>query len=203
MKNVMNDNKGFSLVELIVTVLITSIIAFMVMMFMSSSRSMYQTVNISASLQEETMAVERVLQEYIMEAKNCGVDDGSGTSVIAGTNTKVFWIEAKDNSTSPATKDPICFFVLDYTKKTLLFCKATEEDNQYVDRSTGTLTSYGKSIIDSQCLGNNAKYSLMAEYIEDMRIARHNSMVNVEMDFDYLGTTSTSRVTVASRNMTS
>ena len=62
------NNKGLSLIELIVSVLITGILMTAVAMFISTSRNVYMTVNKSATLQEESLTVERVVSEYLMEA---------------------------------------------------------------------------------------------------------------------------------------
>ncbi len=113
-KNIMNDNKGFSLVELIVTVLITAILMIAVVAFISSSRTMYQTVNTSATLQEEAITAERVFTEAFMEAKTYKYQ--ANVSLATGSVTDVLWIKAKENapiSGDTNTDDSVYFYVID------------------------------------------------------------------------------------------
>lgn len=153
---VIMNNKGFSLVELIVVVLVTSILMFGVMTFMTTSRKAYEAVNTSARLQEEALTVERVLSEFIMEAKPgydsagsqlseaFGYDANFTFTATIGTETKsrttdVFWINAKENKYDPegvsgtSSADALYLFVLDHGDQKLRYSKIeTNEPQKYV-----------------------------------------------------------------------
>jgi len=163
-KKFVMDNKGFSLVELIVVVLVTSILMLGVITFMTSSRKVYEAVNTSARLQEEALTVERVLSEFIMEAKP-GYDS-AGTQVVESygydmnfaftatvgseTNsrmTDVLWINARENKYDPegvsgaSSTDALYLFVLDHNDQKLRYCKIeTNEPQKYVERGVDNST---------------------------------------------------------------
>ncbi len=161
-KMFLKDNKGFSLIELIVTVLITALLMLGVLTFMTTSRNVYQGVNTSATLQEEAMTVERVLSEFIMEAKPGYASDGSllvasygydknvSAQVTVDTETEtrtldVFWINAKENKydaegvSGSSDDDSLYFFVFDHTDNKLRYCKIDSvEPNKYVGNGIDT-----------------------------------------------------------------
>ena len=160
------NNKGFSLVELIVTVLITSVLMLGVLAFMSTSRTAYQTVNISATLQEESMTVKRVLTEFLMESKAYGYQPG----VIVNSNAKnVLWIlarETEDNSYN----DKAYFFVLDSTDKKLRYCKGP--GNLVNPDVLSALADNAPQYIADNCYADSGKYSIIAEHVESIQLTK-------------------------------
>ncbi len=196
----LKNNKGFSLVELIVVVLITGILMMAVGVFMSTSRAAFITVHISATLQEEAMTVERVLSEYMMEAFDYGLEEDVS---ITGTSYKadVLWILAKENDGVSGAKDPIYFFVRDREKNELRFCKG--EDGMAGDSG---IASEGNTKIKDNCYGTKEKFSLVAEHIKSIAInkSKHQAdgtdLVVLEIEYNYLDTDYTNVITIVTRN---
>ncbi len=160
------NNKGFSLIELIVTVLITAVLMIGVIAFISTSRSAYQTVNVSSTLQEETITVKRILSEYITEAKRYGfqknVNDIDGSS----GDVTVLWVVARDTE-SDTNPDCSYFFALDTADKKLRYCTGAASlcpENQTV------LTDDAKEQISNECFDDDVKkkYSVIGEHVESM-----------------------------------
>ena len=60
------DNKGFTLIEMLISVLITGLMMLGVSAFMNSSRMSYSKVNTSVSLQEEAGTTVKFLNEIVM-----------------------------------------------------------------------------------------------------------------------------------------
>ena len=123
-KKLINDNKGFSLIELIVTVLITAILMIAVVAFISSSRTIYQTVNTSATMQEEAITAERVFTEVFMEAKAYKFE--TGVDLYSGVDTDVIWTQSRENnpaSGDASTIDSVYCFVIDKTNNEIRYYK--------------------------------------------------------------------------------
>ena len=196
--SIKQNNKGFSLVELIVVVLITGILMLAVGLFMTTSRTAYMTVNTSATLQEEAMTVERVLSEYCMEAYDFGLKKDADLDVAIGD---VFWIQARENDGTPGAKDPIYFFVRDKNKNVLKFGKGTEGM-----ASAAGITPEGVAQIKSDCYGTNDKYSLVAEHIKSISINKTKALsdgthlIVLEVGYSYMEKEYIDTITIVTRN---
>ena len=198
------NNKGFSLVELIVTVLITSVLMIGVIAFMSTSRSAYQTVNVSATLQEESMTVKRVVSEFLMEAKAYGCEK----ETINGTaNCTVLWMLARETeSSSSGEGDQVYFFVLDPVDHKLRYCKGspTLVSPTALDSVGGTAITY----IKDHCYSDNGKYTVIGEHLESItlnKVARPEGtdLVCIKMKYRYPesgGQEYVDEITVVTRN---
>ncbi len=160
------NNKGFSLVELIVVVLITSVMMLGVIAFMSTSRSAYQTVNISTTLQEESMTVKRVLSEYLMESQAFGYQQNVS---VDGSMKNVLWILARETEDNSYNKK-VYFFVMDGADKKLRFCKG---DSTLVNPNVlESLNANAPEYIKDHCYNDGGKYSVVAEHIESLSLTK-------------------------------
>lgn len=90
------DDRGFSLIELIVSILIMSMISAMVIMLISSSRATYSEVNTDAVLQGEADTVRKFISELALEARSWGQKT---VNLSGGGTYKLIWIKALDNDT--------------------------------------------------------------------------------------------------------
>ncbi len=203
---IISDNRGFSLVELIVVVLITGVLMLAVVLFISTSRSTYQQVNTSATLQEESIAVERVLSEYIKEAKECGYE--GNVSLTNGTVVDVFWVRAIENEKSGTEtalkRHSVYCFVLDKAKERILYTKDELETTGVVD-GTGHITTAGISQIESDCTGNAAKYHLIGNHVTNMKPTKYtrgdgSELICLNLTYSYVGKEYNSTVTAVTRN---
>jgi len=192
------NNKGFSLVELIVVVLITAILMLAVTAFLSTSRSAYQTVSTSATLQEESMTVDRVLQEFLMEAKSHG---DLSASDLGDSGAKIIWVTARDNTSK--TGDCAYFFVLDLKTETLKYCKGKTNWIQ----TDGTLSGSGKQAIGLLCYGDNEDYSKIADHVKSIAVKKSKTntengtdLVCLDLRYEYMGKEFINNLTVTTRN---
>ena len=201
MKNMKINDEGFSLVELIVSVLITGILMVAVGMFMSTSRNAYQSVSTSARLQEESMTVERVLSEYIMEAQKYGKDLGE---TVSGKVVDIYWVKTRPVEGTSSTPK-VYFFVYDSNEKTLRYYEGSEGD---VDEASGSITAGGINHLATGVFGANAKYSLVASYVDSItekKIVKKDDgtdFICLELQYSYLDRTYTDNLTVVTRNKT-
>ena len=70
-KHVIMNNSGFSLVELIVTLLITSFVVLAASMFISAGTRAYTTNNDEVSLQMESQIALNLIENYVLESTSC------------------------------------------------------------------------------------------------------------------------------------
>ncbi len=202
-KTIMNDNKGFSLVELIVTVLVTSVLMLGVIAFVSSSRTAYQVVNTSATLQEEAITVERVFSEMIMEAKSYGFDED--VPLTSGKTVDVFWVTARDNENG--SSDSVYFFVFDDEDNNIRYCKGTNPNDCVVKADEDSVQTPGITLINNQCYGTKKKFSLISEHVTSMSMVKPSvqradgtDLVVLNLTYEYMGKTNTSTITAVTRN---
>jgi len=205
-KKLMNDNKGFSLVELIVTVLITAILMIAVIAFISSSRTIYQTVNTSATMQEEAITAERVFTEVFMEAKAYKFE--TGVNLYSGVDTDVIWTQSRENNPASGDTNPddsIYCFVIDKTNKEIRYYKDLHNTTSMI--SGGSLTVEGRNKLTAECFGTNAKYSVISKNVKSVDLttvprADGTDLVCMEIVFEYVGKEYTENITVVTRNLT-
>ncbi len=86
------DNSGFSLVELIVSILIMSVIAGIVVALITSSQITYNEVKTEAVVQGEAETVRSFINEIAIEAKKCG------KAPVGASGDKCIWFYAPDNT---------------------------------------------------------------------------------------------------------
>ena len=95
----MNDkkinNRGFSLIETIVSVMIVAIIMLGISAFISTSRVIYTKVSVSSKLQEEANVTMNFVNELLIEAQDYGWSD---TVTLFGTDYTVLCIKTLDNT---------------------------------------------------------------------------------------------------------
>lgn len=207
-----NNNMGFSLVELIVSVLITGILMMAVAMFMSTSRSAYMAVNKSAVLQEESMVVERVLSEYLMETTYYNLQEDKIIDIYNSSDVKtgsvsvdVLTIKARENEDDTSAYFLYCF-VLDKSENILRYGKISASTGNY---DSDGLTNDGLKALGEVCYGPDKsleKYSLIAEYITGWTCSSleadsgNTDFIALEISYQYLDNDYTDRITIATRN---
>lgn len=82
-KKLRHSNKGFTLIELIVTMLISSIVTLAVAGFLSMGMRYYYRTNSETTLQTESQVAELFLTELLQESEDYRViDDGTGPTGV-------------------------------------------------------------------------------------------------------------------------
>ncbi len=204
------DNDGFSLIEMIVSILITGIIMLGVGVFISTSRYTYTAVGISTKLQEESTAASNYISELLREAQDYGAQD-----VTVGAKTyKLLWIktppveDADEADAVIAGGSVINFIVFDNSdpdgEGKLYYSRAT------VGVSSGyhINTSGAVHVIDNFTESDKTNYlsadpyRLLAECVKDISISSNysSSLITVSVDYLYFNQDYKSNIVVKSRN---
>ncbi|MCR5685582.1 MAG: prepilin-type N-terminal cleavage/methylation domain-containing protein [Lachnospiraceae bacterium] len=187
-KCAISDNGGFSLVELIVSVLIMSAIMGIVMMLISSSRATYSEVKTDAVMQTEAGVVRRFMGELAVEAENWGEKT---ISVSGGGSYKCVYLLAPGNeNTDTAEKYYYCFLLrTDVADGILRYGKYEYSDtSNYLEnhlKSSGLIDEYGIATYTDP-------YAVLAEHVSDISVGSTGtggrySLMTVTMKLEYNG----------------
>ena len=211
MKKIKLNNKGFSLVEMIVVVLISGILMLGVIAFIQTSRVTYQKVNTSSRLQEEAGTATNFVSELLVEAIECGTKSGT----YGGKAIDVLWIKALDNEPTGVTEADIrkCdyYFIIfekpgaGETTGYLRYMKTpdTNTDITFVENLGVKSIVLPADFFDGY-LGN--QYMTICEYIKDMQVSQIDStngrMFRVEFEFEFNSETYSASINNYSRNNT-
>ena len=203
MKRLQEDNRGLSLVELIVTVLITGILMTAVGCFISFSRVTYQNVATSSRLQEEALTVDKVISEAIMESESWGLIASHTVAAtkgeLSGTNVdcQILWVVARNNTDN--SQDRKCYyFILEKPTGILRYCV---DEPSTVKPSTNQIVD-DTNVIDA--VGD--KYKLVANNLTSMSLISDyetggSKTVFLKCNFEFAGETFTSNISAQSRNI--
>lgn len=164
-----NNNAGFSFVELIVAMLITSVVSLGVMAFVSLTSREYASTNSEVGIQTESSSAEDFLTKSIREATHY--------KVLNGTDYTALWVRgavvgSEVDSSTGAMKDKYKYslFVFDKTDNLLLYTTLKDFKNVYYTGDLleeATLTGAGKLI--PTMLSNDNKY-LLAYHIDSFAV---------------------------------
>lgn len=121
MKEMKQNNRGFSLIELVVTVAILAVVTLAVGLMMSSGSGLFRNLNTIASLQNQSQVTMAQLQEYLLDINGGITCDGADT---------YFTVFEDENS------GRVYRLTYDSTDQTLLF----DEGSVSADHAANTLT---------------------------------------------------------------
>ncbi len=152
-------NRGYSLIELIVTIAIASILVIVVGTVMVSSATSYSAANAEATVQTRAQIVMNQIEDLVIDTRG-GVDYGymSGADSVAWGNLK----DSEDMSqpygkrlrlynvyTGSKTKKQVCELEWKSDDKTLLYREYDSADGENVTSSTEELLS--ENVSDFAC----------------------------------------------------
>ena len=214
------NNKGFSLVEMVVSVLITSILMLGVAVFMSTSRAAYQTVDTGARLQEEAVTANTFMTELFLEAQAYGTKP---TETVAkdGKNydIQLLWIYARDNAADGAVNEFATYFLvfekeqgkdvgcIRYAKVPSSYLMAPGDPHAISGGYAWSVPTMLTEVRDKYYHGIvGDPYSLIAQNVKAMKIndpqlQPNGSLISGNLVFEYAGTEFTSNINVLSRNI--
>ena len=139
-----NDNKGFSLIELIVAIALLAAVSAMLLSFMVSGSNMFRRVSTDVSLQMESQVAMVQLREYIIDCNDTlryNSSTGSLTIRNSGTEEHVF-IWNSDDGIIRYDGDPLAehvsFFNLTQVGNTVEIVLVFSRQNE-VYRATQTI----------------------------------------------------------------
>lgn len=197
------NNAGFSLVELIVSILITGFITGMIVAFISISRRTYENINTEAVLQTEASMAANYINELLLEAQAC--DQGTFTYTKDGVShdAKVIWIKAPDNSGADRSNACDYFVVLEKDTGIVRFLRRNAVASTAENMSNATALAG----ICSDVMSN--RYSLLAEHVTNMEITPNvnagvygtGTLVELKLTLNYSGKTYNTTLYVAARNL--
>ncbi|MCQ2495746.1 MAG: prepilin-type N-terminal cleavage/methylation domain-containing protein [Lachnospiraceae bacterium] len=221
-RHLLNDN-GFSLVEMIVSILVTAILMLGVGVFISTTRGTYQMVSTSAKLQEESLSTQNLVNELVMEATDYAsltMNNKTCTNELGETfegTIKVECIKAKNNDKATGESDN-CYYFFVFAKKngedtgTLHYIKGA--DPSYFDTTANKIqitNSHGLVFNDAAAeqkliydiVAN--RYTLVADCVKSIDFTCSTSQTNgylIHMDAKYafMDTEFVSDVNILTRN---
>lgn len=220
-KQLLND-RGFSLVEMIVSILVTAIIMFGVGVFISTTRGTYQMVGTSAKLQEESLATQNFISELVMEADNYASFTETDVNCTNELGESFFGdifvecIKAKNNDPEPGESD-ICYYFFIHAKKegektgTLHYSKAADP-SVFADSKIFISGTHELSFLDSDTKQEYIydsvvnRYTLIADCMEEMKFncssAKNNGfLIHMECKLSFMDTEFVSDMNILTRNM--
>ena len=173
------DNKGYTLIELIVTLLVSSVVALATVGFWAVATKNYRLANAEVTLQLESQVTTNQISELIIESKAVAFETTAGRE--GGEAYKILAITGTEDGT-----DCVYYFVLNHNKNELLFAKDTD------------MTKTPSDII-TQCL--NSQEALLSRYITDLEITQiGTTLYQLTLSFQFDGRTFISSTNITSRN---
>lgn len=217
-KNQMLDDKGFSLVELIVSILIMSIMTGIIVMLISTSRTLYSNVNTEAVVQTETEAIRSFIGELALEARACDSGSFTVTNAEGENHTDYYvWFLAPNNDVEDegTSSDYYYYFLLRESDTNIVRygrysekIKVGSEIKYNPVLLQGADTVFGGTYSFATLLETNAatkiydeNYSLLAEHVTAMNCSTSNGLITVNLTLTYNGVSYPKTLVFAGRNM--
>lgn len=120
------NNKGVTLIELVVVILMMGLISMMLVVFVSTSRVSYQSVSTEIQLQDEASFAMSYIEEIAVEAKYCSPEVKT-VNFEDGSSMDVFYILAPDTETVITSEKNYYYFIaLERETGTLRFIRLPE-----------------------------------------------------------------------------
>lgn len=199
-KQLHKDNKGLSLVELIVTILLMSVISSMIVLFISSSRSNYELISTESALQTEAQAASGFIYDILLEAENVDYYGGDGTLPASSVVTDGAIGSAKVLAVNNGEKVNVVLYEAE--KKQLRYYTLDIADA--VGASSSAITA-----LKDKAGAEDPKYSLLADYVTGFDYSKVTEggapdgpyYSNLNLEFEYAGRVYRTTIDVSGRNM--
>ncbi len=207
-------NKGYSLVELIVSILIMSVITGVIVVLISSSQRTYNEVNRDAVVQGETEMIRNYIGEIALEAFSCGQFGDPDPSVAADN---CIWFLAPDNKTGSNDKY-YYFFLLEKANHVLRYGRYKQMNGADFNniligsdgKIFGTGFNYLKLLEDTTNEDIDHKktaiagddYKLLAEHIDQISLSADaaTGLITITVKMNYDGAGVTRNIVLSGRN---
>lgn len=193
-----SNNGGYSLVELIVSILIMALIGGIVVALISSSRKTYEVVSTDAVIQEETEAVRSFINELAIEAKDCS-NDSSGAISCGGSDTCI-WIKAPDNHVgADETFDYYYYYFIFYEASAHVLRYTRVQADAIHDIDTADLSALLKTDEDTKIFGDD--YCLLAQHINYIGCKKDGNLIKITLEVEFNGQKEEKNMVFTGRNM--
>ncbi len=186
------NNSGFSLVELIVAMLITSVVSLGVMAFVSLATREYTTTNSEVGIQMESSSAEDFITKTIREATDFKIIPADDDPNKATYNYKALFVRGAEVEKG---KYKISVFVCYPENKLLLYNSEVAEKVTYYtsdNLNLESLTGTGKMIPN---MLDDPKQYLLANYVESFDVTEDtyegttkeddNKVLDLELSYKY------------------
>lgn len=194
-------NEGYSLVELIVSILMMSLITLMIVMFVTISTRNYQNIGSESTLQSEAQFASTYINDIAIEAE--AVFQDSFTDEAGKDCTYVSFLAPDSEAAAGAVPEKYYYVIVcEKESKILRFGRIKMADvTPEADGSIDFASLMGAGDGKMNVLGN--PYKLLARYVERMEIRPvvSGGMVQIALEFGLNGKSYTTTKNVACRNM--
>ena len=112
-----NDNKGFSLLELIIAFTLLSIVSSILLGFMVTSSNMYRNISGNISVQMQSQATAAQLKEYVIDCNNTvyyAAGDPETVLTVRNIDTDHVFVWNKNDQTITYNNDLLASNVSDF-----------------------------------------------------------------------------------------
>ena len=202
-----DDERGFSLIELIVAILIMSVVSAMVVVLISTSRNTYSLVKTDAVLQEQSEMVRKAISEIAVEASMWGEDTYNDGHDLYDFIYFYSPNNAELGLSNPADSDRYYYLFMLRPDGKLACGKFyptslmnSEKKVLQAGYSIPTSDENGYSIF-------NSEYNVIAENVSSIRCSTESfgsgdakKLITVDLNFEYNGHTYKSSMNFAGRN---
>ena len=170
MKNILKDNRGLTLVEMLISFAILSMMMVAVFAFMSNMTTQYQNSNNEVTVQNEVQTLMQQLENYIIDA-NLGVelDISSGGYDLYVMSSDGFCVISYDGD-----DDVRKLYYYDYTTVWASSTDVTKENCYTLAHSYHTDTS------------TTATKDLLAEYVAVFKVKDDDLSQTINADSNYV-----------------
>jgi hypothetical protein len=209
-----HNNKGLSLVELVVVILMMGFISLMLVVFVSTSRSSYQVVSTEISLQEEAGYALGYIQDVAIEAYECSdkyiINDGA-------SDLQVFYILAPDSKTKLKSDMTYYYFIVleqddEEEPGELRFIRlaagsgsdaAGRDPDLSIIGSTVNVEETFKNLKNSGRQVSGDVRKLLSQYVKSMTVSvpSGKNIIDIEIVFELMDETYVAHKVISGRNM--
>lgn len=204
-KYLIQSNKGVTLIELIVTILIMCVVMGCVALFIASSRNSYMGISNDTAMQAEADIAMAFLTDMAEEACAFRIEEEHMPSADGGTRQyDVLCIQISDPTPY------YCFIVHDVEGEELRFCKISADDTSRLSWTDGTTENNINNIDIKDTLSINNindpsnKRCFLARYItgfEPVVVTEGGGLLKVSLELHYRGSSYTADKSISSRNI--
>lgn len=201
------DNRGFSLVELIVTLLVSSFVILAASFFLTASLSTFNRNNTEVSLQMESQIAMNLIENLTVEASSCCYYPDFEYTVTDGENEEsatcpVFAIGTSDGSTTT-----LYLVILKEKTHQLLLIKQTKavaDTPNYVNVVDDLNPSSVKDLVSAEIASKRPH--LLANYVTDFTVTPSevktdtDELVQLVIKLSYMDKTYDSSSNISLRN---